>query len=41
MRININFKDFKKNHSKKNIRLYLNLQNVKTIIELKIYLNFF
>ena len=33
MKINISFKEFKKNHSKKNIKFYLERDHVKNIIK--------
>ena len=41
MTININFKNFKKNHIKKKIKSYLKLKIAKIIPKWKIYLNFY
>ena len=41
MKLNISFKDFKKNHIKKNTKFYLDLKPAKIITKLKIYLNFY
>ena len=40
MKINLSFKEFKNNHSKKNIKFYLDQDLVINITRLKTYLDF-